>query len=118
MSQWQGLTVLRFRKNEGVKTVILEECIANADFGKDGADQILAVAQIALIVDPPGDGLLSVKRRIIPVDVFRDRLGNITGVFDACLRRGAIGTGMAIKLMTGDVVGVPLGGLANSGLTV
>ena len=83
VSQWRGLKVLRFRKNQSIKAIIFEERVSDADFGKGGAHQILSVAQIALIVDPPGDNLLPIERRIISVDIFGDRLGNITSVFDA-----------------------------------
>ena len=67
--------------------------------------------KIGLIVDPSVDCSLAIERRIIPIDIFGDRFGNVASVLDARLRRGAVGSRMNIELMAGDVIGVSLRGL-------
>ena len=69
------------------------------------------MTHIALVVNPPVDDLLSIKWRIIAIDIFRDRLGNIAGVCNAGLRRRAVGARMNVEFVAGDVIGMSLRGL-------
>src|ERR1051325_2164684 len=103
--------LLRFGKNQSVETIIVEERISDADFGKSCTDQVLPMAHVTLVVDPPIDDSLPIQRRIIAIDVFGNGFGKIPRIFHAGLRRGTIRSGMDIDLMTSHIIGLSLCGL-------
>jgi hypothetical protein len=64
--QWKALFLC---KDQGIEAIVIEERISHADFSKGGAHQVLAVTQIGPVVDPPVDYALTIKGRIIAIDI-------------------------------------------------
>ena len=75
--------VLFLCKNQGIKAVVIEERIPHADLSEGGAHEIQSVPKIGLVIDPPVDRGLAIQRRIIAINIFGDRFGNVASVLDA-----------------------------------
>ena len=106
-----NLEKLRRSENNHVVAVIIEEGIANADFGVFGADQVFVVVDVRLVKLPPGDDLVWVVGGVVTLDVFCHPFGNVTGIGDAALGCGTIGAIVIEELVASHIVGVRLGSL-------
>ena len=103
-----GTSGLWLGKDHGVEAVVIEEGVSHADLCKGGAHQVLTVAYITPVIDPPVDSFLPAERGIIAIDVFGDGPGDVAGVGDTGAGCGTIRACMDIDLVAGDVVGVSL----------
>ena len=95
-------------EDQDVKAVVIEERVSHADLGEGGTHQVLAVTQVSFVVDPPVDDSLPIERRVIAIDVLGDRPSHIAAVPHARLGCGAVGAGVDVQLMAGDIVGMSL----------
>ena len=100
--------VLFLCKNQGIKAVVIEERVSDADFSEGSAHEVLSMTKIGPVIDPPVDGTLAIERRIIAIDILGHRPGNVARVFYSRLWRRAIRTCVDVELMTGDVICVSL----------
>ena len=82
---WSGTDRSGLCEHQCVKAIVIEERIAYADLGECGTSEVLTMARVAPIVDPPVDDSLPIERGIIAVDVFGDRSRHKAAVPDARL---------------------------------